>query len=142
MSLSSGKYFILNNSNGKDDFAGRNLIEDMSPLPKRVCCPAQGITPFMQETAWDILSIGGDAYQLKSRGAPVGVKDGLLVAYIITEQASDQQWIITPAGNGKYTIQTMDRQTWVAQPEESNQIAVRPQTGAPTELWTIIPAQD
>ncbi|KAE9391951.1 hypothetical protein BT96DRAFT_924990 [Gymnopus androsaceus JB14] len=156
MSVPSGQCYIINSTGGNDNIAGRNMVEDLSLNPKRVCCPAQGFTSLMQETAWEIVSVGNGTYQLKNKGAVVGVQNGLLYAYLITEQASSQAWIITAQpqhGPNQYTIETADRQTgWVVQPgrRRSESVAVRPlivqpsfpPRFPPTELWTITPVQD
>jgi hypothetical protein len=141
--LSTAQYYIRNDNL----FAGRNIREDKSLLPKRVFCPTDNDRP----DPWEIRALPNGRYRLSTRGAPTGAKDRLLFAFLLEDQGAEE-WVITRRNGGLYTIESADRNAgWVAQVDATDpQIAVRPLIVGPSdppffppnELWNIQPLVD
>ncbi|KAE9385274.1 hypothetical protein BT96DRAFT_1092054 [Gymnopus androsaceus JB14] len=151
----SGHYTIANGTS----IAGRNRIEDKSLRPKRICCPAEeglALTSVFQTTTWEIESLGNGRYKIKCGGAPTGVYDSHLCAFLLIDEAEGgkaEEWTITKErgldGNEGYTIQSASGQAgWVARGDgEDHQVAILPLIVAKTyppmfplnELWNIQP---
>jgi len=146
--LSTAQYYIRNDNL----FAGRNIREDKSLLPKRVFCPTDNDDPDL----WEIQALPNGRYRLSTRGAPTGAKGGLLFAFLLEDQGAEE-WVITKrifggSNRSVYTIESANRNAgWVAQVDATNpQIAVRPLIVGPSdppffppnELWNIQPLVD
>jgi len=143
--LSSGQYYIR----CEDVFAGRNLAEDFSLLPKRVLCPTD-----TKPDLWEIERLHNGRYKLSVRKDPVGTIDNLLFAFLMEKEKADE-WIITKrkqvGPRALFTIERADGLGWVKSTNvEEPQVGVRhliilpsdPPQFIPTELWNIQPLVD
>ena len=114
MSVQQGLYLLMVGDNHIP--IGRYYIEDRSLLPKRVLSLPQGSQPpqvrlfAVSEHSWEsadvkqwvILKNDSGKYVLKADGAPVFIKNNLIYADLLGDQAT-QKWDITPAGaDGRY----------------------------------------
>ncbi|KAF8586582.1 hypothetical protein K439DRAFT_1340544 [Ramaria rubella] len=90
--LPTDQYYIRN----ENDFAGRNRNEDKSLNPKGVFCPTDYNDPELASTlcSWKLEALPNGRYRLKARGAPTGVQDGLLYAFL-EEKDKAEEWVIT-----------------------------------------------
>ncbi|KAF8586583.1 serine protease inhibitor [Ramaria rubella] len=144
--LPTDQYYIRN----ENTFAARNMREDRSLNPKGVFCPSES-----DPELWQLQALPNGRYRLKARGAPTGIKNKLLYAFLLDESRAEE-WIITKrkdeGSRALYTIETASRNAgWTAQKGEvSSQIAVRPLIIGPSdppffppnELWNIQPLVD
>ncbi|KAF8576636.1 hypothetical protein K439DRAFT_1640353 [Ramaria rubella] len=140
--LHTGQYYIRN----VKTFVGRNLREDRSFNRKPVSCSNNA-----DEEMWLLEALPNGRYKLKVRDAPTGVIDGLLFAFLIEEEKTEE-WVITkrkyPGHHALYTIETAAKDAgWISLKKGSHMyshIVVRPleadhSPSPPNELWNIQP---
>ncbi|KAF8586586.1 hypothetical protein K439DRAFT_1631469 [Ramaria rubella] len=134
--LHTGQYYIRN----AKTFAGRNIREDKLFNRKPVSCStdADGET-------WILEALPNGRYKLKVRDAPTGVIDGLLFAFLIEEEKTEE-WVITKR---EYTghhalIETAAKDAgWISLKKGSHRysriVVSHPPFFPPNELWNIQP---
>ncbi|KAH7922327.1 hypothetical protein BV22DRAFT_1037609 [Leucogyrophana mollusca] len=138
--LRTGIYNITCPILQEGSFVGRNTREDRSLRPKGIV----SLPPGGQPAAWNVEQLEGGRYKLSIGGAPTGVINNALYAFLLGEPY--EEWIITYRPNHRaYTIEKEDmRAGWVMPSEDDyTQIAVRPLIVGPsfppffppTELW-------
>lgn len=86
MSLESGHFTIFN----EGSIASRSRNEDHSLNPKSIFCPAEA-----DPDEWEFKKLDNGRFILNCRGAPTGVEDDKVVAYVNKEdQKKVEEWTI------------------------------------------------
>jgi len=145
------EYYIRN----REMFAGRNVRENRSLLPKEVTCPTDHPN---DPQSWKIEQLPNGRFRLSARGAPTGIDSDidnrLLFAFLDRDASEAEEWIITfrqlDNKNRKlFTIEKANKSGgWIRRDRKPNgdpnpQIAVGRLTGGPkdafgvNELWNI-----
>ncbi|KAF8586585.1 serine protease inhibitor [Ramaria rubella] len=140
--LPTDQYYIRND----DNFAGRSLHEVHSLQPKPILSPTNN-----HDSLWILEALPNGRYKLKAGGAPTGVMDGFLYAFLIKEERAEE-WVITKREHpGHRAIENAAKDAgWIALKEGDHKyplIAVRPLKEGrsnppffpPNELWNIQP---
>ena len=109
LTTGTGTYYILN----EGTFAGRNLREDRSLLPKGVYCPtdvaeAQLVSSLYAMAAthsdlfnlpqFKLIALPNGRFKILARGASTGELNKLLYAFLIDEERAEE-WILTKRNN-------------------------------------------
>ncbi|RDX56748.1 hypothetical protein OH76DRAFT_1477320 [Lentinus brumalis] len=129
---------------------GRNFVEDLSLLPKRVMTlPVQG--PRMP--TWEIHPISDGKYKIKTGGSYVGVlPNGYISAFLLEDMLQGEKWKIQPVshhGENAYIILQEDGERgWSFKEGDYQQLSVdhvictpsKPPHYMPNMIFKITPA--
>ncbi|KAF8882225.1 hypothetical protein BD779DRAFT_1787957 [Infundibulicybe gibba] len=141
--LESGIYIVSSKKDGV--YVGRGLNEDMSLLPKAVLSLPPGVrAPF-----WIVEKLKDDHYRLKIEGAPTGVKDKHVFAFLMENDDKPEDWVIKHRDfHDAYTIErSSGNDGWILPSEKPyTQVAVGPLNAQPSappqyplnELWNFV----
>ncbi|CCM03311.1 uncharacterized protein FIBRA_05439 [Fibroporia radiculosa] len=94
--LQSGTYIINKVASGEGSYVGRNIVEDLSLLPKRVVIHPPGVefsflacsanTHAGDDLKWEIIDLGDGRYKLTVGGAPTSEKEDLVWALLLEQE--------------------------------------------------------
>ncbi|KDQ15369.1 hypothetical protein BOTBODRAFT_173862 [Botryobasidium botryosum FD-172 SS1] len=94
MPLESGEYIIEYLK--FDQYIGRKFAEDKSLNPKQIV----SIPPGVQAPKWQVEKIGDGKYKLSIGGAPTGVENREVYAFLMPDGNPVEEWLIQPFPEG------------------------------------------